>query len=202
MVWYVRASTFLGLPANDAVRTCLEHNHPPRTTCCYLPAPSGNFLYTLQTGLELLAFYRLRTALPGLHRPYRVPGGRVGTALALGLPCITLMGVITTVNAPAAGVGVAIALGTVIAAQVMFQRREGPDGHSFVRYAEVSAVEVDCRRGTWGAARAREREIPSRPTEEEGEEDCMASTHGGSDERVESESHTSNNDRAACEENG
>ncbi|CAN0448752.1 unnamed protein product, partial [Scytosiphon promiscuus] len=37
-----------------------------------------NFLYTLQTGLELAAFYRLRTALPGLHRPYRVPGGRVG----------------------------------------------------------------------------------------------------------------------------
>ncbi|CAM9472309.1 unnamed protein product, partial [Hapterophycus canaliculatus] len=73
-----------------------------------------NFLYTLQTGLELAAFYRLRTALPGLRRPYRVPGGRVGAALAMGLPCVTLLVVTMTIAAPAAGVGSVIAVATVV----------------------------------------------------------------------------------------
>lgn len=82
----------------------------------------GNFLYTLQTALELAAFYRLRTALPGLRRPYRVPGGSVGAALALGLPFLTLTVVAMTTAVSAAGVGSLIALSTVVAVRVMFRR--------------------------------------------------------------------------------
>ncbi|CAM9520311.1 unnamed protein product, partial [Laminaria digitata] len=83
-----------------------------------------NFLYTLQTGLELAAFYRLRTSLSSVHRPYRVPGGRLGAALAVGLPCLTLIVVSTTVTMPAASAGGVIAVGTVFAAHLMFRRRE------------------------------------------------------------------------------
>ncbi|CAM9862984.1 unnamed protein product [Pylaiella littoralis] len=82
-----------------------------------------NFLYTLQTGLELAAFYRLRVALPGLRRPYRVPGGQAGAALVMLLPCLTLLAVTMTVAAPAVFAGSAIAAGTVIAARIMFRRR-------------------------------------------------------------------------------
>ncbi|CAM9381740.1 unnamed protein product [Ectocarpus fasciculatus] len=90
-----------------------------------------NFLYTLQTALELAAFYRLRTALPGLRRPYRVPGGSVGAALALGLPFLTLTVVAMTTAVSAAGVGSLIALSTVVAVRVMF-RRAGRGGSAVV----------------------------------------------------------------------
>lgn len=99
--------------------------------CIYGPPPrpsgddpvKGNFLYTLQTGLELAAFYRLRMALPGLRRPYRVPGGPAGAALAMLLPCLTLLVVTMTVAAPAIVAGSAIAAGTVVAARIIFRRR-------------------------------------------------------------------------------
>lgn len=58
-----------------------------------------------------------------MRRPYRVPGGRLGTVLAMCLPCLTLLVVTTTVSAMAASVGGAIAVGTVVAARLMFRRR-------------------------------------------------------------------------------
>lgn len=114
----------------------------------------GNFLYTLQTGLELAAFCRLRTANPGMRRPYRVPGGRLGAVLATGLPCLTLLVVTTTVTAMAASVGGVIAVGTVIAARLMFRHRSLGETSPFSRRGgatvaeEILAYEADAG-GAW-----------------------------------------------------
>ncbi|CAM9985637.1 unnamed protein product, partial [Sphacelaria rigidula] len=67
------------------------------------------FLYTLQTILELAAFYRLRATLPEIQRPFRVPGGRFGACLVIVLPAATLFAVTVTTTMSSAAMGSVIA---------------------------------------------------------------------------------------------
>ncbi|CAM9299754.1 unnamed protein product [Choristocarpus tenellus] len=84
-----------------------------------------NFVYTLQTFLELAAFFHLRRSMPDLCRPFCVPGGKLGAAVVVGLPCIMLAGVLATGNLSAAGTGSLFAIGSIIVAQAVFGRRGG-----------------------------------------------------------------------------
>ncbi|CAM9712514.1 unnamed protein product, partial [Discosporangium mesarthrocarpum] len=79
-----------------------------------------NFLYTLQTLTELAAFYRLRSLRPTLPRPFRVPGGRYGAAVAVALPAMTLLTILFTVTVPAALMGSVLALASLISAHLVY----------------------------------------------------------------------------------
>lgn len=92
-------------------------------------AHAGNFLYTLQTALELAAFYYLRTARPDLERPYRVPGGHLGLVLLVALPGTTLFLVTLTSSLSAAMLGTVIATATAVAAHLLY-RRSGQSSES------------------------------------------------------------------------
>lgn len=143
-----------------------KYPSPPRPC----PPALGNFLYTLQTGLELAAFYRLRTALPGLRRPYQIPGGRLGAVLVMALPCATLVAVAMTIAAPAAGFGSVIAAGTVVAAHVVFRRRALRREAAGEVYVEAfSAAHVGDDNGGTGRGEGLAWEVKVYPSTPEGE---------------------------------
>jgi amino acid transporter len=73
-------------------------------------------LYGLSLILEFVALFVLRIREPGLHRPYRVPGGLIGTAL-LGVAPTALIAVALVRNAnERVGPFSALALGAVLIA--------------------------------------------------------------------------------------
>ncbi|MBI4588263.1 MAG: APC family permease [Candidatus Rokubacteria bacterium] len=69
-----------------------------------------NWLYSLSLLVELAAFLALRRREPGLRRPWRVPGGRLGALLAVIFPSACALLAMATAGLLNTAVAVAVAL--------------------------------------------------------------------------------------------
>jgi amino acid transporter len=68
------------------------------------------WLYSLALLIELAAFVRLRVSAPAMPRPWRVPGGAVGAALAVACPALFCLAAMATAGWRNTVAGVLVAL--------------------------------------------------------------------------------------------
>jgi amino acid transporter len=95
------------------------------------------WLYALSLLVELAAFAWLRVSAAGLHRPWRVPGGRAGAIVVVALPAACSLLAMATAGWANTAAGVVAALTGPVAYVLL--RRLAPGGGARERSAEVGA---------------------------------------------------------------